>query len=245
MVEYANRWLFANEEWNIINCETITKYNHSLQKNGEKSVSRHCSLRGEFPRAKENHLLPAFQGLATPHDIDYSAIVKVLRIWITRSDHTTNSEHNNAHRLRFTDFKPTAEDNIDTLVQAANRHIFEEKLKGNIITVQTVDCDSSEDWKFNPEETFCGFGKMNEDKKPKFKVSILRIFYDVDHESNEEIGIQDFLPVQETADGTYEKFSNLIKRSAKWLNENPEVHFCGAQTLDTGLSGKPFVISLI
>lgn len=172
-------------------------------------------------------------------DVNYSAILKILRLWVTRCDPEAEAT---IMSLRYKDFKPlNEEDSMSSIFGVANHYIFQGRVRGKIISVETVDCNSVDQWCYDPEETFVGFGKMQEDKRPKNKVSILRVFYDADRDANEEIGFRDFLPQNfgaQTVDNSgYERYSSLVERASKWLNENSEVIYCGAQTLDAAMSG--------
>lgn len=169
--------------------------------------------------------------------------MNTLRIWVTRTQAETEK---NVLSLRVKDFKPfNSEDNIEAVLGVVNHHIFQGRIKGKIISVETVECDSSDDWEYNSENTFVGFGKLKDDAISRFKVSVLRVFYDAQQDSNEEIGMADFVPQfrQKDSDSrSYEKFSSLVKRASKWLSLNPEITFCGSQSLDTVLRGRVYSI---
>ncbi|CAG2173560.1 unnamed protein product, partial [Oppiella nova] len=89
--------------------------------------------------------------------------------------------------------------------------------------------DATNDWKIDTEISLSSMSNKN--------LFIMRIFYEIGTPSTQEIGIQDFLP-QLISRGTFfkrpkfEPFDKVIERGFQWLQENPQINFRNAQSID-------------
>ncbi|RWS27561.1 uncharacterized protein B4U80_07810 [Leptotrombidium deliense] len=169
---------------------------------------------------------------------EYKGVTKMLRIWIQRLE-KGEIQFNTA--FWFRDFKPKRNgetfEPLDDVLAEVNSFILQRQLNGRVICVEAIECQATDDWKFDAEDMYCNDGITLRDLN-KFKnfVTVVRIYYQRGFPALEEIGIADFVPqdisLNTVKNKNCERFSSLVKRASFWLSLNPEITVCRAQSMD-------------
>ncbi|RWR99173.1 uncharacterized protein B4U79_11171, partial [Dinothrombium tinctorium] len=175
-------------------------------------------------------------------EVDYSAIVRTLRIWIQRSNVGYVRNKKNEMIFWHKDFKPKQRNCfllLDDVIKQLNLAIRAGEVRGKIINVETVRCQATDNWLFNPQLTFVNKGNTNKEIH-EFRnfVFIIRVYYETcPLDSLEEVGLKDFVPLNLSPENRKteftEDFSSVFNRASQWISKNPEVNFCNAQAVDT------------
>lgn len=194
-------------------------------------------------------------------NVDYSADVYTLRIWIRRSNIDYSQICDTV--FWFKDFTPTKQDeegnfeSLEDLIESINEDILGGRINGRILQIETIKVMADEDWQCRSDATFISDGKTSRDIHRFSNVLLgVRIFFQVGECFEDEIVLADFVPEfdlnDEEADEDSdedapevcnrppktEKYSSLIKRASDWLVRNPELNFCNAQATDLRVRGK-------
>ncbi|RWS07901.1 hypothetical protein B4U79_13403 [Dinothrombium tinctorium] len=179
----------------------------------------------------------------------FKAVVKILRIWIQRLG--ADAFHYET-LLSYRDFKPKRKADhslecLDDLIGDVNIAILHGQINGQILSIEAIECQATEDWRFDPEETYCNDGVTFRDMyKYKNYVTVIRVYYQRGMARMEEIGIADFVPqnvsLLNVRSKECERFSSLVKRASYWLGLNPELTLIKAQSMDRYFSDTTFEV---
>lgn len=211
----ANEWLCTHSEWQLLNCETMTKWSnqkvdgvdYSAVVNSLRIWIKRESINDQSKSKRQNQIHPIF--------------------WY----HDFVPEISDSHT-----------DSLDTLINRINCALNEGKINGKILQIQTIKCPATANWSFNSGTTYCDDGQTSKDinRFPNY-VLILRIYFKLGSQSiANELIVADFLPFY--SPNCEDKFSSLIDRASNWLKQNYQFDFCNAQSVDILIAGKQSTI---
>ncbi|RWS15785.1 hypothetical protein B4U79_02259 [Dinothrombium tinctorium] len=232
LIESANEWLLKNNEWEVINLETVLLFFKATENSG-------CHLVPEdtcFPLDGEVH--SSIMGL---RKVKLTSSDEKNRMWLKRreGEEARDSDESKpiSQTLKYVDFIPQTDDDddksrfekLDAVVDRANKSIKDGRLDGKIITIETLNFPANAEWQIDPELTLHIF--------PTKCVSIIRIFYEKGEICKDLIGIEDFVPKRISGGGFFKKpefqtVSDCIQRASEWLSDNPNYDFKNAQCLE-------------
>lgn len=141
-------------------------------------------------------------------------VLKALRIWVKRK-RGRDKQYIDVQTLNYYDLLPESLneygkfENLDHLLARANEMISNREVQGNLITVESLICESSgAAWKVEPDVTLSSVSAK--------KMIVLRLFYQENLISPDtSIGIIDFIPRHLSGGGLfkrpkYEAFDDVI-----------------------------------
>lgn len=171
-------------------------------------------------------------------------VLKALRIWVKRKK-GRDKQYIDVQTLNYYDLLPEPLndygkfENLDHLLARANEMIANREIQGNLITVESLICESAgAAWKCEPDVTLSSLSAK--------KIIALRLFYQENPLSpDNSFGVIDFIPCHLSGGGLfkrpkYEPFDDVISRAYVWLAENDNVRLVNLKTLDIKLKSCKF-----
>jgi len=165
-------------------------------------------------------------------------------LWLKRKEE--EEEKRNNQRLNYIDFKPEKDDKddnnrfekLESLIKQVNIWLSEARIRGKVVTIETLYIPADTEWNIDPELTLHFF--------PSKCVSILRIFYQPGVPVDKEIGIKDFVPKLNGSGGffkkpSFEPLSKCINRASDWLADNSDIDFKNAQCLEIKIKSRSHI----
>lgn len=191
-------------------------------------------------------------------DVDYSADVYTLRMWIRRAN--INYSESCDTVFWFKDFTPQRREDdqnfetMEDLIETINEDILAGRINGKILQIETIKVIADQNWHCRSDATFISDGKTSRDIHRFTNVLLgVRIFFQIGELFEDEVVLADFVPEFDLEDDDSgkeedlespterrtksERFSSLIKRASDWLVRNPELNFCNAQATDIRVRG--------
>lgn len=245
----ANEWLVRRLEFEVINCETIV-----IPFESDESADGGCTLKPDKCRT----------ALFLSRNILY---VRGLRLWIRRR--SSERAVKRAQVLTYMDFRPLAYrpkritdeigqtqgapkgddrgahgwkmERLNDVLCHLNAAIKCGMIEGNVICVESLDCDVTAEWQVYSHEWTVS---RMEDRYARG----LRVFYEkTESIYDDEIGIADFVP-RFLGGGNFvhrpcfEPIEEVVHRAAQWLSMNPEIGFINAQIVEVKMTSREYLI---
>ncbi|KAK8781545.1 hypothetical protein V5799_017113 [Amblyomma americanum] len=221
LVQRANQWLQENCTWEVKTCESV-EFKASQSVNIERMT---------YLEYGEHH----------------TCYMRGLRLWLVpRMDQSRPAQQLDYCNLIPQQTAPAGTFGLPTfetlqdLLQRYNSQRVYQPAPGRVLVVETQEMKIPSFSNFDPDRSFW----TEHGARSRQFLFVVRVFYELGSAGPEEIGVADFVPVQQSAGGaftmpTYEPFSYVVARAAQWCSQQSSLRFCNAQSLEIKLRSDP------